>query len=208
MTFPLRPVVSLLAVVSLVACAHKGSAAPSPPPAAAPAAAQSGKPPVNPDAQPLVSLKERVNEYIALHKKLEDTLPHLPKEATPQQIDANQRALAKLVQDARRTAKPGDIFTPESRAVIHKLMDQVFGGPDGKQLKSSIMDENALKDRALTVNSRYPDTVPLSTVPPQVLAGLPVLPDELEYRFIGRRLILLDVHAHIIIDFVDNAIPI
>jgi len=87
-------------------------------------------------------------------------------------------------------------------------MALVFGGPDGKQLRDSIMDENVLRDRALTVNSRYPDTVPLSTVPPQVLAGLPVLPEELEYRFIGHRLILMDVHAHIIIDFVDHAIPV
>ena len=43
----------------------------------------------------------------------------------------------------------------------------------------------------LAVNSRYPDEVPLSTMPPQVLAMLPKLPDDLEYRFIGTRLILL-----------------
>ncbi len=68
------------------------------------------------------------------------------------------------------------------------------------------MDENPGRLR-ITVNSRYPDAVPLSTVPPQLLAGLPQLPDDLEYRFIGRRLILMDVHAHIIADFIDNALP-
>jgi hypothetical protein len=40
-----------------------------------------------------------------------------------------------------------------------------------------------------------------------VLQGLPALPEELEYRFIGNRLILMDVHAHLIADFVDNALP-
>jgi len=204
-----RPGVCALAALSLMACVHGRSAAPpAPAPSAAATAPQSGKPPVNADAQALASLRERVDDYVALHKKLEATLPHLPKEATPQQIDTNQRALAKLIQAARKEAKPGDVFTPESRAAIHKLMALVFGGPDGKQLRDSIMDENVLRDRALTVNSRYPDTVPLSTVPPQVLAGLPVLPEELEYRFIGHRLILMDVHAHIIIDFVDHAIPV
>ena len=48
--------------------------------------------------------------------------------------------------------------------------------------------------------------VPISTVPPQVLAQLPKLPEELEYRFIQTTLILFDSHAHIIADFVERAI--
>jgi hypothetical protein len=164
------------------------------------------QPRVNADAQALASLQDRVREYMALHNKLEGTLPGLPKDATPQQIDVHQRAFAALVQAARRGAKRGDLFTPEARRVIRQLMNRVFGGPDGRQLRASVMDENPGR-LLLTVNSRYPDTVPLSTVPPQVLAGLPTLPEELEFRFIGRRLILMDVHAHIILDFIDNAIP-
>ena len=62
-------------------------------------------------------------------------------------------------------------------------------------------------DVPLTVNGRYPDTVPLSTVPPQVLQNLPTLPEDLEYRFVGRRLILLDTHAHTIADYMDRALP-
>lgn len=143
---------------------------------------------------------------MALHRKLEDTLPHLPKEASPQQIDSHQRELGRLIQQARADAKPGSIFTPDIQAVVHRLMTQVFGGPDGKALKASIMDENPGAMR-LTVNSRYPDAVPLSTVPPQVLQGLPTLPEELEFRFIGRHLILMDQHAHIIVDLIENALP-
>jgi hypothetical protein len=41
-------------------------------------------------------------------------------------------------------------------------------------------------------------------VPPQVLAVLPKLPEELEYRFIGPRLILLDIHAHTVADYIEN----
>lgn len=194
-----RAAATCTVVLSLVGSAPAGAPAPAPPQSA-------GQVPVNADAQALASLQDRVKEYLALHNKLEGTLPNLPKEATPQQIDQHQRALSKLVQDARRGAKPGDVFTPESRRVILELMNRVFGGPDGRQLRASIMDENPGKLQ-ITVNSRYPDTVPLSTVPPQVLAGLPKLPDELEFRFIGRRLILMDVHAHIILDFIDNALP-
>jgi hypothetical protein len=68
------------------------------------------------------------------------------------------------------------------------------------------MDENP-GTMKLRVNTRYPDTVPLSTVPPQVLQGLPDLPEEMEYRFIGNGLILNDVHAHLIADFVEDALP-
>jgi hypothetical protein len=57
------------------------------------------------------------------------------------------------------------------------------------------------------INGQYPDTVPVSTVPPQVLAALPRLPDDVEYRFIGRRLILLDVHSNLIVDYIDDALP-
>jgi hypothetical protein len=154
----------------------------------------------------LAEFDARVKDYVALHRKLEATLPRLPKDATPQQIDSHQRALGRLVQQARTDAKPGSIFTPDVRAVVQKLMAQVFGGPDGAALKASIMDENPVGIR-LTINGRYPDTVPLSTVPPQVLQGLPRLPEELEFRFIGRHLILMDEHAHLVVDLIENVLP-
>jgi hypothetical protein len=182
----------------------KASPAPGPPPQAAaqpPTAALSSA-----DAAALRGFEARVKEYAALHQKLERTLPKLSKDSTPQQIDSHQRALARLVQQARAGATPGSIFTPDVQEVVHSLMAQVFGGPDGAALKSSIMDENPAGIK-VTVNGRYPDIVPLSTVPPQVLEGLPALPDDLEFRFIGRRLILMDDHAHLVVDFVENALP-
>ena len=203
------PITRELAAVLLSAGMSMGACASTPTETSTPtASAQSpgGTPKANPDAQALASFQERVKAYLKLHQKLERSLPALPKEATPQQIDQHQRALEKLIRDNRRTAKPGDIFTPESKAVIRGLMERVFGGPDGARLKASVMDENPGR-LTLTVNSRYPDTVPLSTVPPQVLAGLPRLPEELEFRFIGRALILMDVHAHVIVDLIESAIP-
>jgi hypothetical protein len=68
------------------------------------------------------------------------------------------------------------------------------------------MDENPGRIR-IGVNDRYPDGVPLTMVPPPVLAGLPKLPADLEYRFLGRALILLDTEAQLIVDVMDNAIP-
>jgi len=162
--------------------------------------------PVNPDAKALEGFLQRVNEYVALHQKLEGTLPKLSKEATPVDIDRHQRGLGRLIQDARRGAKPGDIFTAESQAVIKRLLTRVFGGADGAALKASIMDENPGIPK-INVNDRYPDTVPVSTIPPQVLQGLPRLPEEMEFRFVGDDLILMDAHAHLIADFIPHALP-
>jgi hypothetical protein len=47
----------------------------------------------------------------------------------------------------------------------------------------------------------------MSTMPPDILAALPQLPEELEYRFVGDRLILLDTKAHVIVDYVDDVLP-
>jgi len=68
------------------------------------------------------------------------------------------------------------------------------------------MDENPGVPQ-IVPNERYPSSVPLSTMPPQVLATLPKLPQELEYRFLGSRLILLDTGADIIVDFTNDVLP-
>ena len=158
------------------------------------------------ETQALEEFGKRIDTYLSLHKRVEATLPGRPKETTPQVIDKHQRALALLIQKERATAKRGDIISPDAERVMKSVLARIFGGPDGRQLKASIMDENPGPVK-IAVNGRYPDEVPLSTVPPQVLASLPKLPEEIEYRFVGDRLVLLDVHAHVIIDYLDNVFP-
>jgi len=198
----------MIVVISTATASCSRSA--SPPPvdqtkAAVPgSAANAPAPPVNEDAKALAGFLDRVNQYATVHQKLENSLPKLSKESTPEQIDGHQRALAKLIQDARSTAKPGDIFTPESQAVIKKLIAKIFGGPDGAAIKASVMDENPGVPN-LKVNGRYPDEVPVSTIPPQLLENLPKLPEEMEFRFVGNDLILMDTHAHIVADIIPDA---
>lgn len=204
---------SIVAVLPLAAC--RGDEVPEAPPATAatPEAAPPGERVVGPlspaDAQALATMNDRLKAYLEIHTRIEASLPKLPDDATPEQIDANQRAFEQKIREARASAKPGDIFTPEARPVIIRLLADVFGGADGKQLKASIMDENPLDPDAfkITVNGRYPDSVPLTTVPPQVLQTLPELTEDLEYRFIGDALILLDAHSHTIADYIENALP-
>ena len=156
--------------------------------------------------QVVADFMQRVKQYVALHQKLEATQPHVPKEATPKQIDQRERTLGTLIQNARAGAQRGDLFTPEMSAFVKRVLARVFGGAEGKQLRASIMDEN-VKPITLKVNQRYPDEIPMATMPPEVLQALPTLSEELEYRFVSEQLILLDRHAHIIADFIVDALP-
>lgn len=198
------------AVLASAACTRETNPPASPPTVESPKGAPPTERVVGPlsdaDAQALATMNGRLKDYVDLHNKIEASLPRLPKDATPQQIDRNQRAFEQLVRDARKNARHGDIFTPEARPVILRLLASVFAGAEGKQLKASIMDENPV-GLTVAVNGRYPDTVPLSTIPPQVLQTLPKLSESMEYRFIGNTLIILDGHAHVIADFIEHALP-
>ena len=44
-------------------------------------------------------------------------------------------------------------------------------------------------------------------MPPDVLKALPPLPEELQYRIVGKHLILLCVHGNLIVDYMLNAMP-
>jgi hypothetical protein len=155
----------------------------------------------------VTEFKHRLDEYMALQQNLVHSLKKLPKQSSPKDIDANQRALLALVAKARTDAKQGDVFVPEMQTYIRALVRSVLAGPDGGRIKSSLMDENPMGVK-LAVNGRYPDTIPLATMPPDMLAALPRLPEDMEYRFVGNRLVLLDTTAHLIVDFVDNTFEI
>ncbi len=162
--------------------------------------------PSQPPAKTIADFLALVKQYVAIHLKHESSLTALPKDASPLQIDQRQRALAELVRTARAGAKRGDLFTTGMTAYIRQVLKGVFAGADGKKLRAEILDEYP-GGVVVKVNDRYPDVVPLANMPAAVLEALPKLPEELEYRFVGEQLILLDPHAHIIADFIINALP-
>jgi hypothetical protein len=169
-------------------------------------AGQETQPRVNPDALLIKTFTDRVQQYAELHRKLEATLPPLGEKAEAAAIEHSQDALARLIRQARPRAEQGEIFSKDVRALVRRLLHPVLAGPDGKDIRATILDENPGRIR-LEVNGRYPAGAPLSTVPPQVLAALPRLPEEVEYRFIGSTMILRDIHANLIVDFVADALP-
>src|SRR5262245_11485226 len=180
----------LLATVALVVLAH----------ASAVNALQ--KPAPNPDAALLADFKDRIDKYVELRNKADNSAPPLKKTPDPAEIRAAQNALTERVGAARSGAKHGDIFTTEITAHFRRLLPPELKNKGNKRL---IKDDNP-GNFPFKVNAPYPEKEPLSTVPPAVLASLPQLPKDIEYRFIGNHLILRDARANLIIDYIPNAI--
>jgi hypothetical protein len=161
---------------------------------------------VNPDAATIADFNKRIEAYSALHNKVDASLPEPSADGRPEAVVEHQRAFAKLMQQERPNAQPGDIMTKPMRNVVRRLLAGVFRGPNGREIKHSILDEHT-GNFALRVNQPYPDNMPFSTVPLAILEGLPKLPDALDYRFVGDRLILLDQHGRLVVDIMEKAFP-
>jgi hypothetical protein len=180
------------------------------PPAAAraqqqPAAVKTPPVAVNQDAKAIADFKTRVDAYDALRKKADDSAPPLKKTDEPADIKAAQQALVERIGAARSTAKQGDIFTPDITAFFKRVLRPESKEKDAKTIMKE--DKPAAAAVSFKINGPYPDKQPLATSPPEMLAKLPALPKDIDYRFVDKHLILRDSRANTIIDYIPNAIP-
>ena len=143
----------------------------------------------------------RVWSYSELRSKLEQGLPPLTVTDDPAEIRSAVHALAQRIRVAREGAQEGEIFTPTISVEFRKVLLSEMN----VNTWAAIMDDNP-GEFSNQINGTYPEERPLSTVPPNVLAVLPRLPDDVQYRFVGRHLILLDTRASVILDRIPDAI--
>ena len=147
----------------------------------------------------------RIDEYMVLHSRLEKESPPLKAADDPEAIHASQKALAQKIRAERPKPVQGAIFTPETRTVFRRRLKALLEGPTGVEIRRA-MNDDAPSPIPLRVHAEYPPGWPLASVPPAILAALPKLPEDLAYRFVGNAMLLLDVHANLIIDFIPDAI--
>ena len=157
---------------------------------------------------------DRVQHYWDLHKKVEGVAPPMDKkkEPDPAVIIEHERKVRAGIRDARINVPEGDIFTPAVQKILMETIKQVLSSGTGPAARDIILGEGNPKNPEskarvdLVVNALYPPNAPLSTVPPSVLMILPKLPNGLEYRFVGKDLILYDSKANLIVDILRKAI--
>ena len=159
------------------------------------------------EARDFKTFTDRVKAYVKMQKNLEASLPALKPTEDPARIVEHQHALARKIADARRDARQGDIFTHEATERFRKIIRSAFQGPEGRLARRTIQQDTPFKVVVLRVNDVFPEGIPTTTTPPTLLSKLPLLPEELAYRFVGRDLTLKDTKAGLIVDVIPNAIP-
>ena len=164
------------------------------------------QPPANAQGAATKAFLDRIQEYVTFHNNVEKMVPPLKQTADPEEIAKREMALGAALIKQRPDAKEGDFFIKEFRPYLIKAIQSDFA-------KRSAADRKALvvelpKEIKLGINMPYPTSLPLATFPANLLKALPELPKELEYRIVGRHLILRDVKGNVIVDMVRDVFAI
>jgi hypothetical protein len=161
------------------------------------------------DAQPaaLAQFQTAIQHYAQLHRQIERQLPPFRAHSDAQDIFESSNAMASALQTARASAREGDIFTPGVAALLRPRVSDALAAhgflPD--EMVADTLEEADEGAPLPVVNGRFPWRRG-AALWPCVLEALPELPDELQYRFIGRDLVLVDTHADVIVDILRNAV--
>jgi hypothetical protein len=154
----------------------------------------------------------KVTAYTQLVDRLDREMGKVADRTTAEEVHAHKLALATAIAAARPGARQGDIFVPAEQQQLVRVLREVTAGRDGAAALKAILEDNPKSSKntppvQLAPNEPYPDGAPLSTVPPRVLLRLPALPKSVDFRFVGKALVLRDVRANMIVDFIPNALP-
>lgn len=161
------------------------------------------------DRKALDDFSKRVKDYVSLR----DAGPKLKQTTDISKLHEQRNELKKSIRSRRPDAKQGDIFTPEASAIFTKLLAQAFNGPKGPAIRQTLLHAEPVNtkegSRRLKINGGFPNQLgePLQSTPASLLENLPMLPKDVEYRLVGRALVLRDAESNIIIDYLPDAIP-
>lgn len=157
-------------------------------------------------ARAFSAFEARVKEYVSLREGIEEKLPKLSKDATPEQIEAHKAAFQDAVRAARAGAKQGDLFNAEIAGHIREVIKSETKPKEKQEVRQAVLGAE-VKAVPLRVNYAYPETEELIEMAPTLLLKLPQLPKQVKYRYVGRRLLLVDRENGLIIDFMPDALP-
>jgi hypothetical protein len=162
---------------------------------------------VNQDSLVIGEFETQVKDYLKLHKKAGAGIPVLKPTDSAHKINQHRCLLASNIRAARPQAKQGDIFSPAITQQFRHLIAIAYEGADGAKVRESLRTDDPPRNVRVQVNATYPESAPLRSTPPSILLNLPNLPPTLDYRIVGRNLVLRDTEANIIVDYIPAAIP-
>jgi hypothetical protein len=149
---------------------------------------------------------DRVQEYATFHDNVEKMVPPITQTSSPEEIAKREAALGAMLIKRRPDAKPGDFFIEEYRPHLVKIIRDDFAKRPAADRRALLVEQP--KDVKIDINMVYPTVLPLAKFPANLLKALPELPKCLEYRMVGRDLILRDVTGNVIVDVLRGVFPI
>ena len=154
---------------------------------------------------PVDEFEARVAKYVQLRK----TAPNAESRKTtnsPDKLMEQRDTIKSRVLAGRPNAKQGDIFTPGITSYFRHQIESTLAGAQGERIRASLRHAEPVKMK-IAVNQTYPGKVPLQSTPPSLLLNLPPLPKDLEYRIVGRALVLHDIGANLVVDYIPDILP-
>jgi hypothetical protein len=195
----------LAAIVSALIVAACTTCSPTLPPTTVPE-------PPNPALEPFkTALQAYIDETQPFRKEAAQESERVPDKAAAEPgavlaVRTRQNALADALRlRLRPNARQGDLVAPDMAAEIVKGIRAAFDSPKKDLLIDELAEQNTTPANAATpvVNQR----LEAPRVPPRLMEVLPLLPKQLEYDFAGRTLIIRDVDADVVVDYIPNALP-
>ena len=141
---------------------------------------------------------DRLEEYMTFHNNVEKMVPPITQTSRPEEIAKREAALGAMLIKQRPDAREGDFFIKEYQPYLIKIIRDDFAKRPAADRKALVVE--LPKTVKISVNTIYPPELPLATFPANLLKALPELPKGLEYRMVGRDLILRDVTGNVIVD--------
>lgn len=157
------------------------------------------------DAAAIDAFKEQVRAFVALRTKVEQTLPPAAETKDPKKLASQQQTFAATLIEQRAGVVQGNVFVEQCRPVLIRIIRDDFARRPRADRRA--LQEDLPANVKVAVNTEYPPALPLVTVPASLLKALPELPKDLEYRIVGRDLILFDSRSGVVVDLIRNAFP-
>jgi hypothetical protein len=149
--------------------------------------------------------RERVDAYAALHRRLETPLPTLTQARDMRRNFVVRQLLASAIRRARGQVRQGNIFAPDAAIALRAIISEALSGRDVESFLAELNEEHPqMHDVRAVINGPLPRGS-THEVPVVLLQVLPELPEDVEYRIVNHDLVLWDIHADLVVDYLPNA---
>ena len=153
--------------------------------------------------------QEAVDAYVELRETVTEALPPLKISPDMEDFQMDVDALAAALRHARPSAAEGDIINAEAAVVFRQRIRTTLGARAcmvDDILAAERNDERLPLPPRPIVHDQF-DWGMGSFMPACVLSVLPLLPDLMQFRFVQRDLVLVDISADLVVDVLPDALP-